>query len=293
MRGYSVVAALPKPPDGPALLSTQWDGVELAWARPEDIAEILEASPAGVRSWREDWRRGGYLASLSDRLDPQHTALLMIDIQNDFCRTRILQDDTLNLISANVPRMARLLGAARNAGCTVVHVHAEYGLLFRGPGAPRRFKVAHQDEIIGCLSAAELDRRVDLPDGTVDEVCLTGSWGEAPLPEVAPRPGEMIVRKHRYSAFIGTGLAERLRRHSIRTVVLCGVATNVCVDTSARDAAMMDFYVVVADDAVAVRDPATARHTAALVEVRLGFGITAPTGRIIQTWQEHLLPLTI
>ena len=93
-----------------------------------------------------------------------------------------------------------------------------------------------------------------------------------------------MLRKHRYSAFVDTGLDVILRNKGIKTVVLVGVATNVCVESTARDAAMRDFYVVVAADGVGVRDAARDRHDNALAEIQGCFGMVVPASRILDVW---------
>ena len=93
---------------------------------------------------------------------------------------------------------------------------------------------------------------------------------------------ELIVDKHRYSAFIGTRLDLLLRSHAIRTVVVCGVATSGCVESTIRDAFMLDYYVVVAGDACG--DYEQARHEATLSKMALSFGEVVPTDAIAHRW---------
>ena len=80
--------------------------------------------------------------------------------------------------------------------------------------------------------------------------CTTGSWG-ADWYKVSPEPSDCIVTKHRYSAFIGTDLELILRSLSINTLITVGVATNVCVESTVRDAFMRGFSIVLIEDALA------------------------------------------
>jgi len=132
-------------------------------------------------------------------------------------------------------------------------------------------------------SASEFGVNGPLLSDAEVEVCLAGSWGEE-FVGVAPAAGEIVLRKHRYSAFVDTGLDVILRNKGIKTVVLVGVATNVCVESTARDAAMRDFYVVVAADGVGVRDAARDRHDNALAEIQGCFGMVVPASRILDVW---------
>ena len=69
------------------------------------------------------------------------------------------------------------------------------------------------------------------------------------MDELAPRRGELSVRKRRYSAFTGTDLDLLLRAQRIRSIICCGVSTNACVETTARAGFELDYYIVVPPDA--------------------------------------------
>ncbi len=100
------------------------------------------------------------------------------------------------------------------------------------------------------------------------------------IAEVAPLPGEPVLRKERYSAFEGTALAECLRLIGVEQVVLLGVMTNVCVETTARHAFMKDFQVTVARDACWSSRPQL--HRAALANLEYAFARLATTTEIVK-----------
>jgi nicotinamidase-related amidase len=99
-----------------------------------------------------------------------------------------------------------------------------------------------------------------------------------------PRPDEPVITKHRFSAFVDTGLDLMLRARGIKTVILAGVTTNCCVESTAREVAMRDFYLVVAEDCVAVKDRLRSLHDASLESMRLYFGQVRPAAELIETW---------
>src|SRR5262245_4781830 len=102
---------------------------------------------------------------------------------------------------------------------------------------------------VGCLAGAaraQAGRRVYPYSGL-----RGGSLGRPFLWRVRPEPNDPIVTKHHYSAFYNTDLDTVLRANGIRSVVLTGVVTNVCVETSAREAFIRDYYVVVVSDGTA------------------------------------------
>jgi ureidoacrylate peracid hydrolase len=207
------------------------------------------------------------LTTLEDKVAPGHTAVVVVDMQNDFCAPGGYYDRTgarLPGIQEMAPRLQRLLGAARRAGVPVIFVAAAYDEPF--------------------LSGVQKERHIRR-FGRVVPCCETGSWG-ADFYGVTPAPGEAVVRKRRYSAFHGTELHVLLRSRGVRTVVLAGVATNVCVETAARDASMHDYYVVVVEDCTAARDEDF--HRSALRSVEASFGVVASARALAEIWKEEL-----
>lgn len=208
-----------------------------------------------------------FLATLAERLAPSHTALLVIDMQNDFCAAggyveKVLGKDAAPCRAVAAP-IAALAERARRAGAPVLWVRADY----RPDRTPPHI----------ALKAHER--------GTTQAFCHGGTWG-AGFFELSPAAGEAVINKHCFSAFIGTGLERRLNAAGIRTVVLTGVQTNVCIESSLRDAASLGFHVVIAADCVASHTPAL--HDATLKNAAFLFGDVVPSAEIARIWQEAL-----
>ncbi|ETW92050.1 MAG: hypothetical protein ETSY2_54730, partial [Candidatus Entotheonella gemina] len=110
------------------------------------------------------------------------------------------------------------------------------------------------------------------------------TWGGDFVAALKPLESEPVVVKHRYSAFVDTRLDLLLRSNGIRTVILPGVATHCCVESTARDAAMRDYYVVVPEDGVAVRGKQRPLHEASLEVLGTYFGLVAPLRDIETVW---------
>jgi ureidoacrylate peracid hydrolase len=204
------------------------------------------------------------LPTLAERVAPQHTALLVIDMQNDFCAAdgyveTVLGKDASPCRAAVAPIRA-LTEHARAVRVPVIWVRADY--------SPDRVPVH--------LALKAHER------GSAAPFCHGGSRGAAFF-ELSPAPGEPIIDKHSFSAFIGTRLETRLRAAGIRTVIFTGVQTNACIESSLRDAASMDFHIVVASDCVASHTPAP--HEAALKNVAFLFGDVVPSAEIARIWQ--------
>ena len=163
------------------------------------------------------------IEDFANTVSPSHTALLIIDVQNDFCKDEPRK--------AMIPRIRRLLDRARAAGVTVIYI---------------------QNTVLpGGLSdsPADLARRRKL--GINTEVTIDGTRGHRFVDELTPAEGDPVIRKHRLSALINTTLDTVLRSRGIRTVVCTGTATHGCVINTAYAAIALNYYVVVAADCVA------------------------------------------
>lgn len=173
---------------------------------------------------------------LHEIVAPAHTAFMVVDMQNDFCAEDGVFGrhgaDTAR-IRAAVPTIAGLLRAARLTGS-------------------RRVFMRHTHEAdLSNLSPARLSFYAMLYGGADPRHAIRGSWGHQIVNDLAPERGEAVIDKGRSSSFIGTSLDMLLRSNGIETVVITGMATHACVESTARDAGFFDYYVVVVRDAVA------------------------------------------
>lgn len=102
-------------------------------------------------------------------------------------------------------------------------------------------------------------------------------------PGFEPREGDVVLTKHRYSAFVDTPLATILRTRGIRTVVVAGLTTDVCVGSTARDAFQSDFHVITLADCCA--EMTKARHEAALETLAGNFGTVCSSTELLALWR--------
>jgi len=179
------------------------------------------------------------LTTLSEKVSAHHTALIVIDMQNDFCASDgfvAKGGRDVSLVEAMARRLPALIASARDAGVLVVFVRCSYST------DDNRY-----------LSDVWLEQAARRQGGgyTLYPVCQDGTWGGDYYGDVRPTADDVVVTKHRYSAFNGTDLDMILRGHGIRTVVLTGVSTHVCVDTAAREAFVRDYYTVLVADGTA------------------------------------------
>ncbi len=110
-----------------------------------------------------------------------------------------------------------------------------------------------------------------------------GSWDAEILDELTPEPQDMIIDKSRYSAFYGTGLESVLTSLKIDTLVVCGVTTHFCVESTARDAGVRDYRTYVVRDATGEVSPEWKETT--LASFGLGWGWVVPRSEVISAWK--------
>jgi nicotinamidase-related amidase len=157
-------------------------------------------------------------------LDPKATALVVIDLQQGIIAAPTAPHSTSDVVE----RSARLAKRCRECGATVVLVHVDpgpNGVLFPRP-------------------LADIQR----------PPMNAGPEFSHFVPKMRPQPGDVVVTKHQPSAFFGTDLELQLRRRRIETIVLCGIATNIGVESTARTGFEHGFNLVFVSDAMTARD---------------------------------------
>jgi ureidoacrylate peracid hydrolase len=205
------------------------------------------------------------LRTLAEKADARHSALLVIDVQNDFVASGGFFDkvggDVVTLQRRLVPNLLRLIDAARLAGVQVIFVQAIYDPEFLSD--PMRERNARLN--------------MELPR------CLTGSWG-AEFYQVRTLPGEPVIIKHRYSAMVGTPLLDLLGQRGIRSLLLAGVATDTCVESAGRDAYFRDFYVTLVEDCCGAASEDD--HRLALKRFNRDYGQVVSSAELMSVWDE-------
>ncbi|MGA8206791.1 MAG: isochorismatase family cysteine hydrolase [Candidatus Dormiibacterota bacterium] len=209
--------------------------------------------------------------TLEELVQPSHTALLVVDMQKDFCSPGYAfsqQGIDISMYAGMVPRLARLLGAARRAEVMVIFIQMTV-LPHRRSESPAQIR---------------FNMRMHLGERGPSQplwYTLEGSPGQELIPELVPSEGELLVKKYRSSGFWGTNLDLLLRSNLIKTVLIGGCTTEGCVESTARDALFNDYYVVIAEDCVASDD--RDQHQASMLLMRHRFDV-AGSEEIIHTW---------
>jgi ureidoacrylate peracid hydrolase len=206
-------------------------------------------------------------ADFRDLVDPGHSALIVIDVQNDSCHPDGLYAQKgldVSLRRQSGHNVAAFIPECRRFGVPIIFT-----------------KVSHTawDQ-----SRAQARRR----KGLGSESCIQGTWGEE-LYLVQPIEGEPVIAKHRYSAFIATDLDLLLRSRGITTILLTGGGTNACVEATAMHGYMLDYDVVVIADCCGT--PTIEEHEPALKRMARMCATIVQSQDLLQAWSTTPAPV--
>lgn len=212
--------------------------------------------------------------TLEETIQPQHTALLIIDMQNDYYRqegyyvARLGLD--LSMIRATIGPIQQVLRAARKAGVMVIY--SQHVIL---PGF-----------VSDSPLWLSIHYRAGLRSLDQEFYTIAGTWGAEIIDELKPEPGDLVLEKIRANVFIGTQLDVLLRSHHIETLVITGQVTNGCVENTARTARDLDYYTVLVCDGVASTNKAN--HDATMTN--LGKRLPCPNAEeVADIWMNQMV----
>ena len=226
--------------------------------------------------------------SLEEVVDPKHTALLVIDMQNGLaspdgytarmCATSISQQRQI------LPALEKVLASARATGVCVVHIQVVFDKN-HATTSPAWLYMSSRLRDLGSYWGHPMgtDRR------TSQEILTDGTWEAEIIPELTPLPNEFVVKKHRNTAFVNTPLDQVLRSSGIKSLVMTGTSTAGCVLATCLDALWYDYYTVVVSDCIA--DGFPERHEAGVAILREKFDM--PTSdEVMALWARKRVGVT-
>jgi ureidoacrylate peracid hydrolase len=199
---------------------------------------------------------------LSQILSPQCAALLVVDVQNDFCHRDGLFGKLgmdMKYVQRAAKQIAALLPAARVAGVPVIFVNMEHSRETNSRAWLSRYPTTRAD------------------------ACLAGTWG-AKLYEVQPMGDEPVVVKHRYSPFVGSNIEYLLRASDRKSLIVTGVATNICVEAVMRDGFARDYDVVLVDDCAGAYSERA--HQSTVDNTRAFLGRVVHSDELLKHWSK-------
>ena len=193
--------------------------------------------------------------------DPENTALIVVDVQNDACHENgalAKLGRSVATIQPVVPKIAELISSARKASVPVI------------------FVITHHDPFTDSL--AWRSRQIYEEDKII---CLTGSWG-AESYQIDRKDADYVIVKNRYSGFHETNLNLVLNTLGRRKLLFCGFTTNVCVETTLRDATSRDFIAALVSDCAAAFTPE--EHQNSMINIERYFGSLTTLQEVKQFW---------
>ena len=203
--------------------------------------------------------------TLEELVEPARTALLVIDLQNDFCHPDghfARYGKAIAPVTDIVPRAIAFVRQAQALGVLTVFIQ--------------------QQTLPHGRSDSPAWLRFKCRDGKSSEYTLTGSWGAQLVDGLAPGDADLVVPKFRPDAFVRTSLDGLLRASGIETVVVIGTTTEGCVESTIRGASYHDYYVVPVTDLIA--GPNARLHSNSLELMTARYPV-ASAEAVLQAWQ--------
>jgi ureidoacrylate peracid hydrolase len=204
-------------------------------------------------------------------IDTAHTAVVVVDMQNDFGAEGGMFQRAgidISMIQRAVPPTAATLSAARNLGIKVVYLKMAFRPDLSDAGLPESPN-RRRHLLFG------VGQVVRSPTGAASRILIRDTWNTDILPQLTPQAGDTVVYKHRFSGFYQTDLDAKLQRMGVRYLIVTGCTTSVCVESTIRDAMFRDYSCVLLEDCTAEpigHDLPRSNHDASLLVIQTLFG---------------------
>ena len=201
-------------------------------------------------------------------IDLQRTAVMIIDMQNAFVSKGGMfaqSGKDMDYIAKIIEPNRNIIEVAREKGVKVVYAVHRITTDMKEIGPMSRFSMT-----------PERMKNSEIRDGSI----LEGTWGTEIIDELKPHEDEMVIVKRRFGAFSGTELDMMLRTFDIRYLIFTGVATNICVETSLREASQLQYLPILVSDACAASEPS--RQQSSIDNIKEIFGWVTTSDIILE-----------
>jgi len=205
-------------------------------------------------------------------IDPKQTAVIVVDMENDFVAKGGMFDragaDISGAQKAIAP-IAKVLAAGRQAGMKIIYLKMGYRPDLSDLGAPDSVnRTRHLKWGVG--------QKIRAPDGQESRIRIRDTWDTDIVPELKPQASDIVIYKTRFSGFYQTELDATLKKFAVKYLIVTGVTTSICVESTVRDAMFRDYLCVLLRDCMSEpigHDLPRTNHEASLLnaEVLLGW----------------------
>ncbi len=213
----------------------------------------------------------------SIKIDIHRSALIVVDMQNAFCSKKGLFDVLASLDEAKTKRVVEIdravIEASRRKGIKVIYLRMAYRPDLSnagGTGSPNYYKEA------GMVAMRQ--------HAFVSRYLVAGTWDWEIIDDLRPLPGDIVVDKNRYSGFFNTELNSILQTLGIRYLLFAGIATNVCVESTLRDAYFFEYFPILITDGCGNAGPDYTQE-ATIWNVSTVFGWVTTGAEVVQALQ--------
>ena len=220
-------------------------------------------------------------------IDLNKTAVLVIDMQNDFGSKGGMFDLAgidISGIRAVVPNIKSTLNTARAASLPIIFIKMAFRPDLSDAGPPTGPNLLKH----ALLNVGKVARA---PDGWPTRILIRDNWGTEVIPELRPAAGDGEFYKSRFSGFYRTKLDETLKERGIEALIITGCTTSVCVESTVRDAMFRDYRCLVLEDCAAEPIAANAprsNHEASLLTMQILFAWISDSGKLASTLFAHV-----
>ncbi len=202
-------------------------------------------------------------------IDATSTAIIVVDMENDFCAKGGALDQAgfnISIIQKVIAPTAKVLTAARQAGIKIIYLKMGYHADLSDLGS---------DEAVTLVRRWGVGNTISTPNGTKGRILIRNTWNTEIVPELKPSADDIVIYKTRYSGFYKTNLDSVLRQLGKKYLIITGCTTSVCVESTVRDANFRDYLPVVLEDCTAEPkgfDFSRSNHEASLFIIQANFG---------------------
>lgn len=211
-------------------------------------------------------------------IDLQRTAIIVVDMQNAFCSKGGMFDligIDIRPIRQVIEPCRKVIDVMRSKGCRIIYLQTGFDPDLHasgGPNSPYWYK------------SPALTMMREHPERLEGKPVIFGTRDADFIPELKPEKDDIVIRKQRFSGFYGTNLDQTLFTYSIRYLVFIGVATNVCVESTLREAFFLNYFPILVSDAVRQVGPDFCQQ-ATIYNVKNYFGWVTTSQKLLSALQ--------